>query len=313
MNFHHVWQKLCSILALSILSLVFFPSPIYAQTAPQNAITVSPSIVQLDLANDLPEALLTYTNETSSVVTIDLAANNLTSLEEGYKINYLNNAAQSTKPFELSNWMSFSRNIITIQPHSSTKVFVLINKNQLTPGGHYGAVMGNIEANTSTQGIAIKGSLISLIFVRTNTGKEIEKANLAFLNLNNTWSDFPTTARFQLVNTGNVDVTPYGLLQVNDMFHHQIVKNIINQDSLLTLPQSSRDYQINLNPNTTKLWPGVYTAQLSLHYGKTNQKIIQSITFLYLANYPLYAGTCILAIIILVILIRIIYSRFLRK
>ena len=284
---------------------LFFLTKTFGSTSQNNLITVSPSIIRLDLANDLPEAVLTYTNNTNSIVSIFLSSALVNSLQEGYKIQ-LSNPENSLRPAE---WISFSHNTLNLLPHSSQSVFVLINKNKLTIGGNYATVLAKVGEQKAGQGVYVQGVLSSLVFVRTDTGKEISDARLLEFTLDNNWQKSPLKAKFSIFNNGNVDITPYGIVQITDFWQRPIARGIINIDSLITLPQSARQYTTNIILPQTMIWPGIYNASLSIHYGKQMHNLTDRLTLFTLGNNPnlffvmIAVGVGILLIILALVMI----------
>src|SRR5690242_7882292 len=76
---------------LSLIPLLFFllPTPIFAQSTPANTVTVSPSIVHLDLQTDSPETTLYYKNNGDETISLSFNASDVTELEDGYKLSFL--------------------------------------------------------------------------------------------------------------------------------------------------------------------------------------------------------------------------------
>lgn len=252
-------------------------------SAQTNSISVSPSIIQLDLATDKPEAILYYSNNTTVPVEISLKAQDVTELEDGYKLSFLKNKNDQNYKYGLSSWISFNKQSFILDSHEKTTITVFINKEKLSPGGHYASILASIQQSDKTQGqITINSILGSLIFVRTHTGKELEQGFVQNLS-----SEQNGLFNIQFNNTGDTYLTPYGLLQVYDMFGRPITKGILNENSLPTLPESIRTYTIHTQPTNTFLLPGIYTATLSLHFGKDNKQSNQKIRYFSEGSIPL--------------------------
>ena len=69
-----------------VILLLFFKENSFAQG---KGISVTPSIIHLDLAVDPPEYVLTYENNTNADITLLLSLSDFNELEESYKINFL--------------------------------------------------------------------------------------------------------------------------------------------------------------------------------------------------------------------------------
>jgi len=275
-----------------ILSLIF-PSPASAETP--NLLTVSPSIIRLDLATDKPETVLEYKNNSNNTIELSLSASDFNELEHGYEPAFINQKDAKNYKYSLSSWISFDKNTILIAPKASEKITVFINKDQLSPGGHYGSIQASVVNPNTNDAVAIQSVLSSLVFVRTNTGKENESAKIQSLELQRNLLNFPKTFTLRFQNTGDTDLIPYGLIIIKDIFGSEVARGILNEGSLITLPESIRSYEVKINSNIF-LFPSLYTAEFKGHFGKTNQKMEKEIKFLSEGSLPIIF-ICSIAII----------------
>lgn len=269
---------------LSLL-LLFTPSPTFAQT-PTNTLTVAPSIIRLDLATDKPEAELSYTNTSKQTIELTLSASDFTELEHGYKPAFLDEKNAENYKYSLSSWISFDKQTLVIEPNGTETVTVFINQERLTPGGHYGSILAQITNQDTTEAVQVQGALSSLLFVRTATGKEHEAGKIATFAPEKTLFAFPQSFVFRFQNTGDTDVIPYGIVQVHDMFGRVIAKGILNEGSLIALPESIRRFAIGIKPQGFLL-PSIYTAEFTGHFGKSNQKMETKLSFFSEGSIPL--------------------------
>jgi hypothetical protein len=161
-----------------ILLSLFFTGKVNAQQEQSSLISVTPSIIQLDFQIDPAEAELYYKNNTNQPIELSLSASDFTELEDGYKVAFLEGKDAQNYKYRLSSWITFEKNTLIIEPHETEKVKVFINKNALSPGGHYASLLARLSVTKQDSTIAIQGVLSSLLFVRTNTGKENELAQI---------------------------------------------------------------------------------------------------------------------------------------
>lgn len=277
---------------LWILSVfLFLFSPITHKSladTQKSAITVAPSIIRLDLQSDKPQSTLIYTNNTKQNIELSFSASDFKELEEGYKVSYLESKDAKNYKYALSFWIDFDKKNLSLGPGQKGEVTVLINNKALTPGGHYGTILAEItEKNPTSDNVAIQGILSSLLFVRTNTGREIERAKIqSFEPIRSLWN-FPEKYSFWFQNSGDTDLTPYGLVQIKDPFGRTVAQGIINDGSLITLPESIRRYDIPLIKKAGFLIPGIYQTELNIHFGKTNQKIKTRSIFFSQGSLPI--------------------------
>ncbi len=255
--------------------------------AANDAVEVSPSILRLDLATDEPGATLYYKNTGSETVSLTFNASDVTELEEGYKLSFLEQKDAKNYRYSLSSWITFDQQTLILNPHETATIVVSIDKKKLTPGGHYGAVLAHITTQNPKGNVAVNGALSTLVFVRTNTGRENEAGQIEKFAPVQEGLSFPSSFVIRFNNTGDVDLTPYGLVTIKDMFGRTVAKAILNEDSLTTLPESIRRYDVQAKPGAgLYLVPGMYTAQLEGHFGKTNKKISAQTTFFSEGGIP---------------------------
>lgn len=295
-------QKLYLLICLFvywIIGLFIYSSSAFAQSPAPGAISVSPSIIHLDLATDAPEADLTYTNNTAATVEFQLSASDFTELEDGYKISFLQGKDAQNYHYSLSSWIKFDATDVTINPGESKTVKVFVDKDALTTGGHYGTILAEWVQKENEGNVHVKAILSSLLFVRTAHGNEREEMSVSqFSPLQNLFF-FPESFTVKLKNTGNVDLTPHGTVEIQDAFHRTVARGIFNEDSLITLPETIRRYTLPIIPQTTVILPGFYHADLSIRYGEEDKRLYQSATFFSLGIIP-YLPWGVVGIILLI-------------
>src|SRR6266581_556752 len=165
----------------SLISFIFnlITLPAFAQTG---SISVSPSIVRLDLQQDKPEAEVTYTNHTNSPIELTFSARDFAPLEDGYKISFFEQPNPQNYKYSLSSWISFDKQTIDLNSGESGKLILLVDANKLTPGAHYASILADVQeksSNAYADTVHIKTVLSSLLFIRTNTGREIEDGHIS--------------------------------------------------------------------------------------------------------------------------------------
>lgn len=295
------------IILIAILALICAKSS-FAQTQP-NSISVTPSIVHIDLATDSPSYDITYQNNTNYDITLNLSVQDFTELEQGYKLNFLSGVDARNYKYSLSSWISFENPFVQLSPGEKKNVKIFIDKERITKGGHYASILAEVAAPQQNKNVNIKGVLSSLLFVRASTGLEIEEGKINTFSPIQQWIEFPDSFIFSFQNSGNVFVTPFGLVQIFDPRGKLVAKGIINEASSDVLPESIRRFNINILKLTNILLPGFYKANVFVHFGKTNQKLSQTITFF---SYGSFNPVKIL-ILMVILIIGLYFFRRMRK
>ena len=270
--------------------------PAFAATP--SSLTVVPSLAQIDLATDKPEVILTYKNSGSTSLNISFSAQDFTALEDGYKIKYLTESDAKNYQYSLSSWISFEQKSIRINPNEEKQVKIFIDSARVTKGAHYASILAQIDQDDNGQKIAVKGILSSLLFVRASTGREIESGTIISLRAVQNFIEFPASYVLRFENTGNVDVTPYGILEITGPFGKRAAKAILNENSSMVLPESVRRFDLPVIKEQSFFPPGIYTAKLSMHFGKTNKTLETTVNFFSQGSINFTAIGVILAAIL---------------
>lgn len=288
---------------ISLAFVLALAPPVLAQT--QTGISVTPSIVHIDLSTDAPQYELVYKNNTKYDITLLLSVQDFTELEEGYRLSFLTGQDAKNYKYSLSSWISFENKTLQISPGGQKSVKIFIDALRITKGGHYASIMAEIEEAEAKDKISLKAVLSSLLFVRASTGLEVEQARINdFIPIRDGVS-FPDRYILSFNNEGNVHVVPYGLIEVYDPLGRVVAKGILNEGSLDALPESVRRYDINVKTYQKVLIPGFYKARISTHFGKTNKNLSKEISFFSQGSFDfLKIGLGIVVLVILMLYLR---------
>jgi len=269
--------KIAVFLILTTGYLVLATGKALAQT--QKGITVEPSIMHIDLSTDQPEYDLTYINSTNYAVGLTISVQDFSALSDTYQIDYLSPADAANYKYSLSSWLTFENKNFDLNPGEKKSIKVYIDKTRITKGGHYAAILAEIGAPNGGQNSNVKAVLSSLLFVRADTGQEIEDGKIVTFEPNRDWLEFPDSFIVRFQNNGNVHVIPYGLIKIYDPLNNLVTQGTFNMDSLDALPESIRRYDTDIEVYQKVLLPGTYTAKIALHFGDTNRKTSATVQF----------------------------------
>lgn len=113
----------------------------------------------------------------------------------------------------------------------------------------------------------------------TVTGKEIEAGNIVTLRPLQNLFEFPSQVRVRFQNSGNVDVIPYGLIEIKDPLGKTVAKTVLNSNSDIVLPETIRNFDTDIHSDKPFLLPGFYQISVNLHFGKYNQRLTKEAQF----------------------------------
>ena len=237
---------LCALLLALLFGVTLSPLLSTAQvaadtlSAPQkDQITISPPLQKLTLGPGLLEAktYIQVTNTTGHTYTATAKLVDFKSLNETGGLT-LGQVGVPLWDYGLANWMRVNNTTFSLVPGQTTKLEITIqNRDDLTPGGHYGAVVitgiSPDKAATASNQIDFSQNLVSLLFVKKLGG---EKYGLTLSSLSiDRGHELPQSVSTTFRSTGNVYVIPRGYIEVKDPHGKLVQKGIINQDSAIIM------------------------------------------------------------------------------
>lgn len=245
-----------------------------------SGLTISPPLKEITIGPGLLEATsyLTLQNNTTESITAHLQLVDLRALGE-YGGNSLDKANLPDK-YNLADWMKLpGGDTVVISKGETVKVEVKItNRADLSPGGHYGAIIVTPAGGSSVNSnINISQQLISLLFVK-KVGGEVFGLELEPLQLKN-HSDVPQEVTTRFKSTGNVHVVPRGYIEVTDPAGRVVAKGILNQDSSIILPGSTRQFVTLMQPVEPATRSGKYKITVYYRYDGQDSFKSQSVYF----------------------------------
>jgi hypothetical protein len=197
-----------------LLAGLFLASPFSAfaaQVAQQSSssITVSPAVARLDLITDPSELDIAYTNNTPQAIQLKFKSEDFTYADEGWQVKFLSQTDASNYNYSLSNWMHFDNPDLALNPGETRQLKVTIDRDRLTPGSHFGAVIAQVKPANSDK-LTLEADISSLIFARSGTGTEVEEGVIDSIEPVKSVLELPSRFVLRFRNSGKVDLTPYG-------------------------------------------------------------------------------------------------------
>jgi hypothetical protein len=299
------------ILVLSCLFLLL-PLNIPGATAATGSLGISPILQEITLEEGVERKAIVVelANNTASVQTLTLEVRDFGSLDDSGGVAFL--GTDTEVEYGLRSWASLDKDRISLDPGQKQKVTVFIeNRESLSPGGHYGALVATVAQEGGLEGesseVALKSALSSLFFLK-KMGGEVYALEAERLTVTGTlWKPFQS-ADLRFKNAGNVHAVPRGTVEVVDPKGDVVFKGNINQSSYRLLPESFRTIPTQLIGVKTPWLPGTYKVTATFRAeGTDDMKTITLDFFWYLPLAGLALVIFLLAAILL--LIRKKYSR----
>lgn len=251
-------------------SFLLFPLGVSSQRA--GSFSVSPLFSEIEIGDESEKTFfLDVTNDTADPVVFRLSFVDFGSLDESGGIAFLGKGSDFQQQYGLSSWMSAEKDVVTVFPQEKESVRITItNKESLSPGGHYGAVLFRIEKegegmDNIDSNVSISPNFTALVFVRKSGG---EITNFQYLEsiIRKDIFSIPDKVNLRFQNSGNTHVTPRGRIEVRDMLGKTVRKGILNEESGRMLPESYRVYPVSLKSLEKAMLPGYYTVSVQYRY-----------------------------------------------
>lgn len=266
------------------VSIFGFMKPDFA-FAEGGAFSIEPLYTEVALSEEMQEHSfeITLSNNTASDTVFSVSVVDFGTLDESGGVIFLGGGSDFEKRYGLASWMRLGSERFIVPAGESEHIPVTIeNRESLSPGGHYGAVLFQIkrgEDSFSPDGssvVALDPSFAALVFVR-KSGGAVERID--YKGVNSVESDiFGITdklfIRFQ--NAGNVHLVPRGRVTVTDVRGRVVRKGVINGESGRVLPESFRAYPVKLKTVAAAWLPGAYETTVEWRYdGREEMAVVE--------------------------------------
>lgn len=271
------------------------------------SIEVSPAFMEISLEKpeQEKEIKITYKNYSDQSINLRIFPIDFKQKNENGDLTLLGQQTEGYS-YSLSSFLSFNSTSIEVDPQGTGTLTVKAkNRQDLSPGGHYAAVIATLTADTESTGSAkIAPSVSSLILLRKVGG---ERFNLSLKEVD--WPDslmtfsYPAAVHLLFQNEGNIHMVPYGRIEVRDMFSRLLSKGTINVSSARVLPESRRRINVDMQTTRKSLPLSINTLVVS------GQDSLRKTTFVYKGTY-IFIDVTSLAICLLIL---VLLSFFIKK
>ena len=217
----------------------FFTRPVFAES-----LTVNPAYREVEVKAPSKDQYieLSYTNSGKKPITLELYPIDFHQKSPSGEISFAG-INQDEYSYSLASFLSFESNTLVVEPGQTAAYKVkILNRPDLSPGGHYAAIVAKLVQEPGEKRTAVAPAVSSLVYLRKVGG---ERFHLTLSDI--TWSmspvhiKIPENITLQLQNEGNVHVIPYGTVEITDLFGRVVYRGVINESSLIVLPQSRRN------------------------------------------------------------------------
>jgi hypothetical protein len=282
---------------LVLLLFLTFVSSTHAKT-----IEISPAYtdITLESENDEKTFELSIKNKTDKAIRLDISSLDFKQDDPNGSIAFLGSSAGNYS-YSLSSFLTYDKTSLELNPKETDKVLVTVkNRQDLSPGGHYAAVIVRQTPPDNNKETIVSPALSSLIYLRKTGG---ERFNLSFKDVSfpklPVVFRYPSTYVLAMQNDGNVHLTPYGRADIKDLFGRTIYEGTINEGSIKVLPQSRRNIPVYSKKVSTSFPISVNRLVISGRDSLDKTKFSYEDAFIYI-NPVLILALPLLALIIII-------------
>ncbi len=210
-------------------------------------------------------------NRTDADAVFSVSVVDFGTLDESGGIAFLGGSGGFERRYGLASWMKIGGESFVVPAGKSERIPITVeNRESLSPGGHYGAVLfrmsGPGDVATDSPTVAVESSFAALVFVKKAGGEIAELSYKGSEDISRDILGIPTGLSLRFQNSGNTHLVPRGRAVVTDPFGRVVRKGIINAESGRILPESFRAFQAALEPLSHAFSPGFYTVTVEHRY-----------------------------------------------
>lgn len=280
---------------------VFLPwQKVYGQSSP-SGLTLSPAFqeVVLEEGEKQKDFSVSLMNNTDVPVVLHVTPLDFGSLDESGGVAFLGTSGDLEKKYALASWLQLEKDTISVEPYSQSDVHVTVeNRENLAPGGHYGALTFKTEytgQRSAGDSVSVNQLFSTLIFLK-KVGGDIARLSLKDSEYDAHLFHFQDVIRLRFEDSGNVHVIPRGTVIVSDPLGRIVAKGIINEESALILPETTRVYAVRLHALDRIFVPGRYTMTLSYRFDGRDDFVVISFLFDFIPPLAMLCLSVLIAI-----------------
>mgnify|MGYP000656731932 CR=1 FL=1 len=182
----------------------------------------------------------------------------------------------------LASWVTLTEDSVTLAPgESDTVPYVIAAPESAPPGGHFGAIVLDRQADQlERSGAGVGFQVASLMNIQIN-GDIVEDLKITQFSTDKGLYQYPPVTFTTVVeNTGTVLQRPVGILSITDMLGNQVGKVEVNPEGRGgAAPDGERRYERVWDPEEG-FYLGRYDALLTLSFGQeSKQSVTRQVSF----------------------------------
>lgn len=241
------------------------PAPLLAA----GGVTVAPSMQEVLLF--AKEHITTFQVQVSNDSEVEQSFNvsilDFRALDETGGVAFVGlDASKLEKKYSLANWARLEPAQIRLAAGQSQSIKVTIeNRDDLRPGGHYGAVIVRQISRPAGSDVTLEQASASLIFLR-KAGGEKESLDFSGLIFDRRFLSLPSKTELRLYNSGSVHLNPRGVIRLLDPKGREVARAALNESSGIILPETYRRYITPMTKTRESWLPGRYTLEVNYRY-----------------------------------------------
>lgn len=283
--------------ALSVACLLLAMC-VRVQAATKGTLEVAPAFIDVTLAKPGEEKKIpiTYINHSDKSIRLQLFTIDLKQKDSNGIPSFINESGTSLS-YSLSSFLRLETESVSVDPNEKRIVNVsALNRDDLSPGGHYAAVIARVMSDEPTAGKTTVSPSVSTTILLRKSGGESFNLSLKSSNWPAAWLVFgyPSVVSLEFQNEGNIHLIPYGRVEINDLFGRMLFKGVINENSLYVFPETRRLITSNLRPIEQSFPISVNVMNVSGNDSLKKTTFIYKSTFVYI-NPWLIVGLIVLA------------------
>jgi hypothetical protein len=286
------WILLCALVVFGGGALTYSLHNFVAAQTPGQGLEVSPPSQEVSIdPGETTTVKATLRNKSNNDVPIVVRIEDFTAKGDEGQIELTKDS-----PYSVASWTEVTPAEFTLKPGEEQEVTATISAPEDAAGGRFGSfVFASKAANAGPNETALSQELASLFLVRVS-GPVDEKLDIKSLSAPQ-FSEFgPVPFDVTFVNTGNVHVKTFGLINVTDMFGRKVADVVVPGTNVF--PEAERVVKAQLE---NKFLFGNYTATALMYYGAQNQSVSTTTTFFV---FPVRIAAAALVVIVILFLMR---------